>query len=123
MPEPQKMSWLDFAFGVASRTAKKLQAEYQAGKAGRPSPSEPQRRRAAPVQTSRPAGPPWWEILRVPRSASLREVIAAYRDGISKNHPDKVAHLSDKLRQVAEQETRRLNAAYEEAKRTLERKA
>ncbi|HSI15818.1 MAG TPA: J domain-containing protein [Chthoniobacter sp.] len=123
MPAPQKMSWLDFAFGVASRTAKKLQAEYQAGKEGRPSPAQPPRRRAMAAPTSRPAGPPWWEVLRVPRGSSLREVSAAYRDGISKNHPDKVAHLSDKLRQVAEYETRRLNAAYEEAKRALDRKA
>lgn len=113
------MSWLDFAFGVASRTAKKLQAEYQAGKKGLPSPAETQRRRPAQAPAQRPAGPPWWEVLRVPRGATLKEVAAAYRDGISKNHPDKVAHLSDKLRQVAEYETRRLNAAYEEAKRTL----
>lgn len=115
------MGWLDFAFGVASRTAKKLHAEYQAGKEGRPSPAQPKRRQAAPA--TRPAGPPWWEILRVPRSASLKEISTAYREGISKNHPDKVAHLSDKLRQVAEQETRRLNAAYEAAKRAFERKA
>jgi DnaJ-domain-containing protein 1 len=123
MPGPQKMSWLDFAFGVASRTAKKLHEEYQAGKEGRPSPAQPQRRQSAPVPASRSAGPPWWEVLRVPRGASLKEISTAYRDGISKNHPDKVAHLSDKLRQVAEQETRRLNAAYEAAKRALERKA
>lgn len=121
MSGPQKMSWLDFALGVASRTAKKMQAEYQAGREGRPSPSEAQRRRpAAPAQ--RPAGPPWWEVFRLPRNTSLKDVIAAYRDGISKNHPDKVAHLSDALRQVAERETRRLNAAYEEAKRFFERK-
>jgi DnaJ-domain-containing protein 1 len=122
MPEPEKMSWFDFAFGVASRTAKKLHAEYKAGKEGRPSPAETQRRRSAPAPAPRPAGPPWWEVLRVARGASLKEIAAAYRDGISKNHPDKVAHLSDKLRQVAEHETRRLNAAYEEAKRALERK-
>jgi len=123
MPTPQKMSWLDFAFGVASRTAKKLHAEYQAGREGRPSPAETPRRRSAPAPVARPAGPPWWEVLRVPRGATLREIAAAYREGISKNHPDKVTHLSDKLRQVAEQETRRLNAAYEEARRALERKA
>lgn len=113
------MSWLDFAFGVASRTAKKLHAEYQAGKDGRPSPAEAQRRRPTPAPATRPAVPPWWEVLRVPRGSTLKEIAAAYRDGISKNHPDKVAHLSDKLRQVAEYETRRLNAAYEEAKRAL----
>jgi len=58
----------------------------------------------------------------VARGASLAEIIAAFRESIAKNHPDKVAHLSDKLRQVAEQETRRINAAYEEALRILGRK-
>src|SRR5579871_1925488 len=103
-----KMSWLDFAFGVASRAANKLRAEYQAGREGQPPSAESPRRPAAPAP---PAGPPWWEVLRVPRGASLAEIIAAYRENIAKNHPDKVAHLSDMLRHVAEQETRRINAA------------
>jgi len=125
MPAPKKpeskMSWLDFAFGVASRAAKKLHTEYQAGREGRPTPAEKPRR--APQHATRPAGPPWWEVLRVPRGATLAAISAAYRNAIAKNHPDKVAHLSDKLRQVADQETRRINAAYEEARRAAGRKA
>ncbi len=117
------MSWLDFAFGVASRAAKKLQSEYQAGRAGQPSPTAPSRRPTGPpTRPARPTGPPWWEVLGVPQGASPREISAAYREAISKNHPDKVAHLSDKLRQVADQETRRVNAAYEEARRAGSRK-
>ena len=46
---------------------------------------------------------------------------AAYRELIRKNHPDKVAHLSKAIRQVAEAETRRLNGAYEEAQQMLGR--
>jgi DnaJ-domain-containing protein 1 len=105
------MSWLDFAFGLASQAAKKLRAEYRAGVEGQPSPSETQR----PVgDRPRSAGPPWWEVLGVPRAASIDEITAGYRERIAKNHPDKVMHLSDRLRQVADQETRRINAAYEE---------
>jgi len=112
------MGWLDFAFGVASQAAKKLHAEFEAGKAGRPSPAEA-KRRTAPAPAQRPAGPGWWEILQVPRGASLRQVTAAYRDLMAKNHPDKVAHLSERIRRVADEETRRINAAYEAAQRAL----
>jgi DnaJ-class molecular chaperone len=122
MPTPDKpggnMSWLDFAFGMASRTAKKLHAEYEAGKKGVPSPEE-KRQAAAAQQPLAPQGPRWWEVLHLPQGASLREVTAAYRELIAQNHPDKVAHLSERIRRVAEEETRRINAAYEVARRAL----
>jgi DnaJ-domain-containing protein 1 len=122
MTSPKKpggsMSWLEFAFGVASRTAKKLHSEFEAGRAGQPSPSAAKAR--APRQAAPPAvGPVWWDVLQVARGASLREVTAAYRDLIAKNHPDKVAHLSERIRRVADEETRRINAAYEAAQRAL----
>lgn len=114
------MSWMDYIFGVASRKAKstwsEMRAEYQAGREGRPSPGA-QNRPAPPA--ARPAGPPWWEILHVPRGASLREVTLAYRELVQKNHPDKVAHLSERIRRVADEETRRINEAYAEAQRML----
>jgi DnaJ-domain-containing protein 1 len=124
MPTPKKpgesMGWLDYIFGVTSRKAKntwsEMRAEYQAGREGRPSPGAPQRPAAA---APRPAGPPWWEVLHLPRGASLREASAAYRELIQKNHPDKVAHLSERIRRVADEETRRINAAYAEAQRLL----
>lgn len=115
------MGWLDFIFGVASRSAKKtfggLRAEFEAGKAGRPSPhTQPQRTPAPPSVRS---GPAWWVVLGVPQGASLAQVTAAYRSLIQKNHPDKVAHLSETIRRVADTETRRINAAYGEAQRML----
>ena len=112
------MGWLDFAFGVASKAAKKLHAEFEAGRKGQPSPAESKRRSAAPpVRHSE--GPAWWEVLRVARGATQQELSAAYRKLIAQNHPDKVAHLSEQIRRVADQETRRINAAYEAALRTL----
>lgn len=114
------MSWLDFAFGVASKAAKKLHAEYEAGRDGRPSPAQEQQRpAAASLRPTAPQGPPWWEILRVPRGATLKEVTVAYRELIAQNHPDKVAHMSERIRRVADEETRRINAAYETARRVL----
>lgn len=114
------MGWLDFAFGVASKAAKKLHAEFEAGKAGRPSPAEAKHRAVAPP-ARRPEGPPWWDVLRVPREATLRQAAAAYRELIAQNHPDKVAHLSERIRRVADEETRRINAAYEAARQALKR--
>ena len=125
MPTSKKsggsMSWLEYIFGVTSRKAKntwsEMRAEYAAGREGRSSPQA--QSRPGPPAAPRPAGPAWWEVLRVPRGASLREASAAYRDLIQKNHPDKVSHLSERIRRVADEETRRINAAYAEAQRLL----
>lgn len=112
------MGWFDFAFGMASRAAKKLHAEYEAGRKGLPSAAERQRDASLPHPPASPS-PRWWEVLRLPQGASLREVTAAYRELITQNHPDKVAHLSERIRRVADDETRRINAAYEAARRAL----
>ena len=112
------MSWLDFAFGVASKAAKKLHGEFEAGRAGQPSPAEARPRPASP-QGPQAEGSAWWKVLRVPSGASRQEVSAAYRELVAQNHPDKVAHLSERIRRVADEETRRINAAYEAAQRAL----
>src|SRR4051794_41056940 len=125
MPTPKKpsgnMSWFDYIFGVTSQAAKKtwgdMAAEFQAGREGKPSPRDKQRPKAPGPQ--RPAGPPWWEVLQLPRGASLKQASIAYRELVQKNHPDKVAHLSERIRRVADEETRRINAAYAEAQRML----
>jgi DnaJ-domain-containing protein 1 len=129
MPAPKKsgggVGWFEYFFGVTSRVAKstwsEMREEYKAGREGLPSPRTAQRPAGA-VVPSRPTGPAWWEVLNVPRGASLKDASAAYRELIQKNHPDKVAHLSDRIRRVAEEETRRINEAYAEAQRVLGRK-
>ena len=124
MASPQKPGsgggdWLGFFWRVGSMAAKKtmtrLREEYVAGREGRPEPARPER----PASGTGARGPAWWQVLDVSREATLREVTAAYRERIQKNHPDKVAHLSAQIRRVADEETRRLNAAYEEAQRAL----
>ncbi len=54
-----------------------------------------------------------YKILGVQRDASEEQIKKAYREKISLNHPDKVAHLSEKLRKTAHEETRWLTDAYE----------
>ncbi len=43
---------------------------------------------------------------------SQREIKAAFRSLVTQYHPDKVQHLGPKLREVAEQEMKRINEAY-----------
>ncbi len=77
-----------------------------------PSSGEEPRRREA-------SGPPkpWWEVLDVPRIATRAEISHAYKRRISEYHPDKVAHLGEEIRAVAERRSKEINVAYEEAMR------
>jgi hypothetical protein len=58
----------------------------------------------------------WWTVLGVAADAAVEDIKAAYRNAIQGYHSDKVTHLGDKLKVVAESESRRLNRAYETAK-------
>lgn len=51
-------------------------------------------------------------ILEVKPDAIPIDIRAAYKKRISEYHPDKVEHLGNKIKHVAEEETRRVNAAY-----------
>lgn len=64
-------------------------------------------------------GSHWWDILGVPASATIEDVKSAYREAIKKYHSDKVAGLGQKLQVLAEEESKRINVAYAEAKAQL----
>jgi len=55
-------------------------------------------------------------ILGVAPGASADEIRRAYLDKVQQYHPDKVSHLGPKLRDFAEAEFKRVNAAYEHLK-------
>jgi hypothetical protein len=57
----------------------------------------------------------WSDIFGLSPSASLEELRKAYKTLIKQNHPDRVHGMSPALIKLAEAETRRLNAAYQEA--------
>lgn len=57
----------------------------------------------------------WSDIFGVSPSASLEELRKAYKTLIKQNHPDRIHGMSPALIKLAEAETRRLNAAYQEA--------
>src|SRR3546814_184031 len=61
-----------------------------------------------------------YRVLGVPASASDAEVKKAYRRLMSQNHPDKLAAkgLPESMREMAEQKTREITAAYELVERS-----
>ena len=77
-------------------------------------PKQKRQKRTAPQKVFT-----WWKVLKVSKDASAEEISRAYRDQIARSHPDKVQQLSQGIQKKAEVETKRLNAAYEEAKREI----
>ena len=75
---------------------------------------------------SKPAGgtpaaafePGWQEILGVSAEATADQIREAYKHLISKYHPDKVDNLGRELKDLAEQKTQQITAAYREAMRS-----
>ena len=55
----------------------------------------------------------YYEILGVPVTAGLQEIKAAFRRLAKQYHPDKVQHLGEKLKALANEEMKQINEAYE----------
>ncbi len=53
------------------------------------------------------------EILGLKGPFTVYDVKKVYRQLLGKYHPDKVSHLGDEFKQIAEQKTREIVAAYE----------
>ncbi|HVZ44047.1 MAG TPA: J domain-containing protein [Ramlibacter sp.] len=60
----------------------------------------------------------WWEVLAIPPNASVDNIRQAYRIQVSKYHPDKVSHLGEEFKAIAERRAKEINAAYDEAMRS-----
>jgi len=54
-----------------------------------------------------------YEILGVPRKASLDEIKNAYRKLANKYHPDKVDHLGKGFKELAEKKFKNIQEAYQ----------
>ena len=58
-----------------------------------------------------------YTILETQPSATNSEIKRAYRKMANKYHPDKVAHLGDDLRKIAEEKFKAINNAYQTIKK------
>jgi hypothetical protein len=72
----------------------------------------------APARTA--AERTWFCVLGLSPSATIDEIKQAYKLQIKQNHPDRVHDMSPMFRELAEAETKKLNAAYEEALLSLQ---
>ena len=57
----------------------------------------------------------WWSVLEVTPTANKDEIVRNYRRKIQQCHPDRVAGLSPEFLPLAEEITKALNVAYEQA--------
>ena len=58
-----------------------------------------------------------YRVLGVSPDSSLDEINRAYKEKMTRSHPDKVSHLSEELQEKAKELTLELNEAYELVKR------
>jgi len=101
-----------FIYRPAKMRAQSEGAHYQEGQ-GRRSESyqDGQKRAQRDKGFSRP-GP--HEVLGVPRGASVDEIKGAYRKLAAKYHPDKVDHLGEEFKVLAEKRFKEIQEAYQE---------
>src|SRR5205823_376714 len=76
-------------------------------------------REAEGTRTVRQKPVNWWDLLGVSPNASMEEIARSYRRTIQKCHPDRVLGLAPEFLELAENRTKALNAAYDQAKQTL----
>jgi hypothetical protein len=77
-----------------------------------PEPEIPEEPQAIPVDQPQQLTP--HEILGISTSATLAEIKTAYRTRVKECHPDRFLNLDEQSRELAEEWTKALNAAYAE---------
>jgi len=101
-----------FIYRPAKIRAKSEKAYYQKGE-GRRSESYKENQERAQREARSPRSDPY-EVLGVHRHDSIDEIKRAYRKLAAKYHPDKVDHLGNEFRILAEQKFKEIQEAYQE---------
>ncbi len=58
-----------------------------------------------------------YSLLGIDKNATMDEISRAYREKMTKSHPDKVSHLGEELQEKAKEISLKLNDAYDLVKR------
>ncbi len=59
----------------------------------------------------------YYEILNVSKTATQDEIKKAYRKMANKYHPDKIAHLGDDFKDIAQEKFKSVSEAYQKIKK------
>ena len=97
-------------------TQRKIERERQAERR-REQAEHGQRQRQREQASKQAEEGNWWAVLEVSRDANRDEIRRAYRRKIWRCHPDRVTWLVPQFLELAERQSRTLNAAYAEANR------
>ncbi|MBT7443464.1 MAG: J domain-containing protein [Methylococcales bacterium] len=87
-----------------------LSKKNQSQKKAKPEGTE-QRKKLPKVKKARDPSP-WFRTLGLPVGSSMKEIKLARKKMMQKVHPDKVAHLDYEQRVLAEESSKKVNAAY-----------
>ncbi|WP_339133462.1 MAG: DnaJ domain-containing protein [Candidatus Electrothrix sp. GW3-4] len=79
-----------------------------------------QKQRSGGVGGGAPAEQQYYAVLGVEQGADFAAIKKAYRKLSMQYHPDKVAHLGDEFKGVAEEKMKEINAAYDHFRRKFE---
>ena len=101
-----------FIYRPAKIRAKSQRAYYQEGEGTRRESYQENQKRAQTDKRFSKSDP--YEVLGVRRQASIDDIKSAYRKLAAKYHPDKVVHLGDEFRTLAEQKFKEIQEAYQE---------
>ena len=101
-----------FIYRPAKIRAKSQRAYYQEGDGRRRESYQENQKRAQTDKRFSKSDP--YKVLGVRRQASIDDIKSAYRKLAAKYHPDKVVHLGDEFRTLAEQKFKEIQEAYQE---------
>ena len=101
-----------FIYRPAKIRARSQRAYYQEGEGTRRESYQENQKRAQTDKRFSKSDP--YEVLGVRRQASIDDIKSAYRKLAAKYHPDKVVHLGDEFRTLAERKFKEIQEAYQE---------
>ena len=102
--------WYHYFYRPAKARTQYEKTSYQKGERRRNEGFQGRYNRAQPDEKTSEQDP--YQVLGVSRSASLDEVKSAYRKLALKYHPDKVNHLGDEFKAMAEKRFKEIQEAY-----------
>ena len=104
--------WYHFIYRSATIKTRSKKTCYQTSAKSRNETYQENPKKTQPEPEFSKSDP--YEILGIDRKASLDEIKSAYRKLSAKYHPDRVLHLGEEFRSLAEQKFKEIQKSYQE---------